>query len=480
MVSLPTVAVDTTVTNFTQPVVTSAINPANNLIGFQGDFTFDSTVVTFQSPPVSSAGLTANNWNVSGNVLPGPGPIRTLRVSAFSNDFTPLSGSGTLYNLNMTRVSGTPGASTALTWQPDPDNFIFIDADLNTYAPGSTPPGSVTILGITISGTLTYCSNPALPPVPNVTLTLTGSGSGSTLSDGSGNYAFPLLAAGGSYTVTPTKAALAPGSGGINTVDVVATQRHFLNLGTPLSGCKLTAADVNGDASVNTVDVIAIQRFFLGQVTGIANTGKYQFNPANRTYPGVVSDQTGQNYDTLIFGDVATGFVYRPEGPSQTAAGNDGMSGGEVASTVAAIVLPEVAVAPSKSNVIAAVKTTEIEAKNKLVGFQGDFTFDERVVTFQSEPVQKAGMTGGNWNVSGNVLPGAGPIWTLRISAYSSDFTALSGSGTLFELRMTRVSKAAQRTQLIWAAPPNHFIFIDADLNTQRAGNAAAGSVVTK
>ena len=155
----------------------------------------------------------------------------------------------------------------------------------------------------------------------------------------------------------------------------------------------------------------------------------------------------------------------------------DGTSAGEVPATVAAVALPEVAVDQSRSNFIAAVTTTAIDAKNKLVGFQGDFTFDERVVTFQSEPVQKAGITGGNWNVSGNVLPGAGPIRTLRISAYSNDFTPLSGSGTLFELRMTRVSKAAQGTQLIWAAPPDQFIFIDADLNTQKPGNAAPGSV---
>ena len=329
---------------------------------------------------------------------------------------------------------------------------------------------------INISGTISYCSNPVPGPVPNVTLTLTGTVSGSTLSDGSGNYTFSSLPSGGSYTVTPTKAALAPGSAGINTVDVIATQRHFLNLGTPLSGCRLTAADVNGDTAVNTVDVIAIQRFFLGLTTGIANVGKYQFTPASRTYPGLVSNQTGQNYDTLVFGDVATGFVHRPEGPSQAAAG-DGTSADEVPATVAAVALPEVAVDQSVTNFIAAVTTSAIDAKNKLVGFQGDFTFDERVVTFQSEPVQKAGLTGGNWNVSGNVLPGTGPIRTLRISAYSNDFTPLSGSGTLFELRMTRVSKAAQGTQLIWAAPPDQFIFIDADLNTQKPGNAAPGSV---
>jgi hypothetical protein len=66
---------------------------------------------------------------------------------------------------------------------------------------------------------------------------------------------------------------------------------------------------VNGDDSVNTVDVIAIQRFFLGLSTGIANTGKYQFAPVNRTYPLVVTDQTAQNYDALIFGDVASPFA---------------------------------------------------------------------------------------------------------------------------------------------------------------------------
>jgi hypothetical protein len=84
------------------------------------------------------------------------------------------------------------------------------------------------------------------------------------------------------------------------------------------------------------------------------------------------------------------------------------------------------------------MRTTAIDATSKLVGFQGDFTFDERVVTFASQPVSNAGLTGGNWNVSGNVLPGEGPIRTLRISAYSNDFTPLKGEGTLFNLNMIR------------------------------------------
>jgi hypothetical protein len=118
------------------------------------------------------------------------------------------------------------------------------------------------------------------------------------------------LTAGGNYTVTPSKAALTPGSSGIDTVDIVAIQRHFLNIGTPLSGCRLTAADVNADSMIDTVDVIAVQRFFLTLSSGIGNVGRYQFNPPNRSYSNLISDQTGQNYNTLIFGDVAPSFIY--------------------------------------------------------------------------------------------------------------------------------------------------------------------------
>jgi hypothetical protein len=279
---------------------------------------------------------------------------------------------------------------------------------------------------------------------------------------------------------------LTPGHAAINTIDVVAIQRHFLTLGTPLSGCQLTAADVNIDTMVNTIDVIAVQRFFLTLASGIANTGQYRFSPASRPYPTIGSNQTGQNYNALVYGDVASAFAHRPEGnPGQDAASGDGISANEVPSTVAAIALPEVALdqlrkpsrAPSRTNFTAAVTTSAISEASNLVGFQGDFSFDERVVSFESEPVQKAGITAGNWNVSGNVLPGAGPIRVLRVSAYSNDFTPLSGSGTLFELRMTRVNTAAQSTELIWAPPPDQFIFIDADLNTQKPGNAAPGSV---
>jgi hypothetical protein len=435
---------------------------------------FDSTVITFQGPPASNAGLTSGNWTISGSVLPGPGPIRTLHLSAASNDSTPLSGAGTLFNLNMTRVSSSPGANTALTWAASQDNFVYVDGSLIIHPPVSTPSGSITVQALmTIAGNVDHCANAA--PMPNVTFSLTGDATGSALSDNSGNYQFLSVLTGGSYTVTPNKTPLAPGSTGISTIDIVATQRHFLNVAPIPPGCRLTAADVNGDTAVNTIDVVAIQRFYLGLTTGTANVGKYQFSPTSRTYPSFSSDHTGENYDALIFGDVASPFADRPAGPSPDAATEaDGNSASLSVSTT--VTLPSYAFDLSVPKLILPVTTTLIDPKEQLVAFQGDLTFDERVVRFQNEPAQKAGLTGGNWNVSSNVLNGRGPIRTLRISAFSSDLEPLSGAGTLFELLLTPVNNGSRNTPFIWAESPNDFIFIDLDLKTRKPTAASPGN----
>jgi hypothetical protein len=263
-----------------------------------------------------------------------------------------------------------------------------------------------------------------------------------------------------------------PGTPGIDAADVMAVQRFAGRFISRPPRCPFAAAHVGDTGIITVIDVIAVQRFTLGLTTGIAGTGNYHFNPPTRTYEAVITNQTGQNYDTLVLGDVVAPFLYGPEGPSQPA-----VSDNTILSPVTTVALPQIAPDHPGTDFTAPVTTSTIDPRKNLVGFQGDFTFDERMVTFQSEPVRKAGLTAGNWNVSGNVLDGIGPIRTLRVSAYSNDFVPLSGSGALFELRMTRVSKAAQRTQLIWAAPPNEFIFIDAELNTQKPGYAGSGSI---
>lgn len=69
------------------------------------------------------------------------------------------------------------------------------------------------------------------------------------------------------------------------------------------------AADCANPAGITTGDVIATQRFFLGLSTGIGNVGQYSFTPVNRSYSVLFNNQTGQNFDAIVFGDVASPFV---------------------------------------------------------------------------------------------------------------------------------------------------------------------------
>src|SRR4051812_47684883 len=54
------------------------------------------------------------------------------------------------------------------------------------------------------------------------------------------------------------------------------------------------------------------------------------------------------------------------------------------------------------------IMTTRVDPVLSYVGFQGDFTFDQTVVTFQAPFVEPGGLTASGWFVSANVLDGPG------------------------------------------------------------------------
>ena len=412
---------------------------ANNVRGLVQSAASNNSYASFQPPGANSGGISFQAWNPS-------------------NEGSPAN---TLY---LNRIAPGACATVLGTLTLNSSGQVNFTATL-------TPPP------VNLSGGVTNCSTASPVAVPNVVFTLTGSASASTQSDGAGGYTFSSLPSGGNFVVTPTKTAVPPAGSGINNVDVLAVQRHFLGIAIIPAGCRLTAADCAGSVGVNGQDVLALQRFFLGFSTGTGNVGKYQFSPVSRNYPGIFCSKSGENFSAIVLGDVASPFISRPAGPAPDASGGD-TSASELVAKVTEVGLPDVAVDQLAGEFVIPVTTTAINAQDKFVGFQGDFSFDERVVSFQSEPVQKAGVTGGNWNVAGNVLPGKGPIRTLRVAAFSNDFAPLSGAGSLFELRVAGTSsKAGQGTQLIWANPPDDFIFIDADLNTHKPALATPGGI---
>ena len=166
------------------------------------------------------------------------------------------------------------------------------------------------------------------------------------------------LPTGGNYVATPTHLPRPLASAGINTIDAIATQQHYLTI-TTLTGCAFTAADVDISGVVDTVDVVAIQRFFIGRTFGTSNVGKYKFTPVTRTYPSLISDQTAQDYSTIIYGDVVGAFVHRPGAPStdaNTEPATEDRSVIGAPDAVQAVSLPN----SSRGNLILPVTTTAI------------------------------------------------------------------------------------------------------------------------
>jgi CSLREA domain-containing protein len=359
----------------------------------------------------------------------------------------------------------TSGTKSLVAHYLGDGNFLLSDS----------PPVNHVVNGPLISGHVDYCITPG-DNVPNVSINVTGSQTTSTTTDASGNYSINLPEA-GSYTLTPTKTALAPMAPGIDTADVIAAQRHFLGL-APLSNCPLTAANANPaqDSLVDTVDAIAIQQFFLGAGSGTADVGKWRFNPGSQSYPNLSTSQS-QDYSALVIGDI-TGDV------TPTIANRDSakaVANPVTPSTVAMVSLPVANVSTNVTSFTQPVTTTNIDAADNLVGFQGDFTFDSSVVTFQvptsASPAGLTAINPGDWVIGSNII-GAGTIKTLRISAFSQSSTPLSGSGTLFNLNFTRVSNTvAASTLLEWAPAPNNFVFIDTGLNKQAPTDTPPGSV---
>jgi len=175
----------------------------------------------------------------------------------------------------------------------------------SSTSPTPTATASRASSPVIISGTVGRCTSdgPSAFPLPNVTMILTGSATETTVTDSLGNYTFSV-AAGGSYTVTPSKAAFLPGAAGFTTTDVFRLQLYAHSPPPPILTCIYSAADCAAPIGISTGDIIAVQRFFLNFTNGIGHVGEYKFDPLNRSYSSLTRNQTDQDYDSIVLGDV--------------------------------------------------------------------------------------------------------------------------------------------------------------------------------
>lgn len=175
--------------------------------------------------------------------------------------------------------------------------------ETNTANNSASDPTTISALPrYSISGTVRYAipdANQSFPLVPGVTLNATGAADSAAQSDLSGGYQLSNLL-GGNYTVTPSKTGDVKG---INSLDATRIQQHLVGL-TTLTANQLIAADTDGSGGVNSLDATRIQQ----QAVGIAAQniiGQWKLTPGSRQYNALGGDQTGQDYQAVLVGEVS-------------------------------------------------------------------------------------------------------------------------------------------------------------------------------
>jgi hypothetical protein len=162
------------------------------------------------------------------------------------------------------------------------------------------------VSGFTVSGTISYGTTAVNQPkfVSGVTLATTGSAQLSVVSDNSGFYQLSGLAAGGNYTVTPSKTG---NVNGISAFDATLVLRCV----AAGNNCTLTdnqklAADASADNLVSAFDATQILRFVAanGANANTGQTGNWKFSPAPRSYNSVSSSFSTENYTAVLIGEV--------------------------------------------------------------------------------------------------------------------------------------------------------------------------------
>jgi parallel beta-helix repeat protein len=162
-----------------------------------------------------------------------------------------------------------------------------------------------------VSGTVFYGTAPANQQrfVPGVTMSVSGAPEMSTSTNSTGYYTVRNLAAGGSYTVTPSKR---DHVNGISSFDATLVLRHVAAGGNGiLNDNQRIAADINNSSGVTAFDATQILRFVAagGSTPSAGEAGNWKFVLSSRSYGSVTNSFSGQNYDGILVGDVNGSWV---------------------------------------------------------------------------------------------------------------------------------------------------------------------------
>jgi len=238
---------------------------------------------------------------------------------------------------------------------------------------------------------------------------------------------------GGPYNVTPSKTG---DVNGISSLDASRVAQHVAKLITLTSNQQL-AGDASNNGSLSSFDASLIAQ----TVAGLPNAGIagiWKFVPSSRTYLSLSGDETDQNFNAILVGDV-TGNWSASDASVKGIAPNGMYSDSAAQVTVS---LPNTAGASGLSVTIP-ITVGDLTGFG-VVAYDFTLAFDPNVLQLQSPPTD----SGGTLSSGMTITPNASSPGRLIISAFGSN--VLSGAGTLLNLKFNVVGAPGTSTPLTW------------------------------
>jgi len=443
------VSIPTSLTGSPNSALTVPINVSDttgkNALSYDAVLAFNPSVLRLQNPPFDRTGTLSANLTVTTN-SPTAG---RLNISGFSS--SPLTGSGVLLNLKFD-VIGSLNSCSDLNWT---------SLRFNEGTPCSTTSNGRACAtgGGSIAGAVSYCASSPSKPVPGVTITASGSPPASAATDNAGNYQLPNLG-GGAYTLTPAKTGDA---NGITSFDAAQIAQHVVQIIT-LNACQQGAADTSGNGEITSFDAAFIAQYVVGITNPDNKTGTWKFLPPSRAYASLSGNQTAQNFDAVLMGELTGNWT---PGAGNNLLAGDGLNKQHALSpTQVAISLPQMSAATG-SSVTIPITVGDLTGRNFL-SFDFDLTYDASVLQAQQPPTDATDTLSRNLTITANATPGR-----LRVSAFGAQ--AMAGAGTLLKLKFNVTGASGTGTALTW----QRFIFNETPQTNLVNGRVNAANAVT-
>ena len=405
--------------------ITTDSTTGNGLKSTQFVVTFNPAVVTFDS--ISLGTVTAGRSIDVNSSIPG-----VLNVSIYgASDFV---GAGTLAVVTFNKV-GLPGTSTPVSFS----SFMFNEGT----ACISTTPGSVTITGGTITGSVRYSEHGGSPlarPIPNVTVSGAGAPPVSALTDAFGAYSLSGFGS-GSYTRSASK--VGQDNGAVGGFDAAAISQHVVNLVPITDARKLFVADVSGNGTVTSFDAALIARFAVA-LPGAGSSGTWVVkrtgvNPLTdlSTYgPSTVyADITGESYTAYLMGDVTGNWNL----PTNQLGGRPAGFEGQKPLLISA---PELVV-PANTEVVLPITIRDTTGQG-INSYQFDLRYNPDVLEPSANFADLSG------SISDGYLATVNPIEPGLIKVVVFGPNPLAGNGRLLNLKFNVIGEVDSESTLTW------------------------------